>query len=155
MRSALVLALVGCGSSQAPAPTSSAKPMPAPSTDAAPAPPDVASEPTCPTSHASAAGACSSYTQWCEYAEGTCACTYDVPEHCGGARLPPPKPGTPTVWKCTPKPPEVRADGCPGVERHGQPCSDEGKQCTYESCCFVLVTCHGGRWEETKHECPP
>jgi hypothetical protein len=147
MRSALVLALVACGSSPAPAPTTT--------TTLAPPPMDAAPDPACPASYATASGRCSSYSQWCTYPEGDCACSYDVPEHCGGARLPPVKPGTPTVWTCTPKPPDVRADGCPGADPHGQPCSDDGKECRYEGCCTRLDTCQAGHWQETEKECPP
>jgi hypothetical protein len=159
MRSALVLALVACGSSHPAAhdtPRAAGHDTPAPTHHASTARSDAAPVPACPASFAAASStACASYAQWCEYPQGDCACTFDVPEHCGGARVPPPKPGTPTVWRCTPTPPEVRGDGCPGTHPNGRACSSEGKVCIYQECCYFKYTCTNGTWTENESACPP
>jgi hypothetical protein len=143
MRELLVLALVACGSSQ---PTPAAHEQAAKQAEPAPAP--VADTP-CPATYAAATGTCTG-TASCTYPEGTCAC--GPPSRCGGANIPL---EGPSAWDCTPKPPEFRADGCPGVNPRGQPCTDAGKQCRYDECCMRLDTCQDGHWQETEKECPP
>jgi hypothetical protein len=108
----------------------------------------------CPATMAEAAGTCS----WeqspsnCQWAEGQCHCGY--PMVCSGAAVNPDEvPAEPPTWQCAAWPPAVRADGCPG--EIGGRCSDEGKQCTYGSCCVATYTCVKGEWRETAAECPP
>ena len=135
----MVLALVACGS----------KPPPRPDhVDEHVEPP---ADPACKASYAASTGSCAGQVA-CTFPAGTCVCS--GPPRCGGANVSAAEEG-PLSWYCEPKPPEVRADGCPGEEPRGRACTAEGKQCTYESCCMSQLTCHGGTWQETRHECPP
>jgi hypothetical protein len=87
------------------------------------------------------------------YAEGWCYCGVEQP--CTGVDL-----GDdwakdiPTTWQCTALPPDVREDGCPGVEPSGA-CWTEAQKCSYGSCCFQELTCLNGAWEITGGGCPP
>ncbi|HEY1554434.1 MAG TPA: hypothetical protein VGF94_06335 [Kofleriaceae bacterium] len=147
---ALVWFVAGCGSTPAPAPAQPAKPPPAIPPGAAPG--------SCPESYDAARGPCIAPASGCSYPQGDCACVVDEPHFCSGMvrpkRPPPPKP-PPTVWLCTPKPPAIRADGCPGTDPNGRACHDEGKQCTYGNCCVASETCEDGVWKVKRTECPP
>ncbi|MBP8806328.1 MAG: hypothetical protein KBG48_20015 [Kofleriaceae bacterium] len=89
----------------------------------------------------------------CSYPEGSCYCGAEPV--CSGvlmtqedsARLR-------VIWQCTPVPPMVRPDGCPGREPNG-PCARDGQQCSYGSCCVSHYTCRGGQWSWTGGGCPP
>ncbi|HLU69011.1 MAG TPA: hypothetical protein VKZ63_22165 [Kofleriaceae bacterium] len=93
--------------------------------------------------------------QSCDYPEGSCWC--GVAPRCSGvAPHPDEERAAPTVWNCTPTPPEVRSDGCPGSEpESGSPCADEGKECHYGDCCITRVECTGGAWKQGTTSCPP
>jgi hypothetical protein len=141
--------LVGCGSSRA---TQTQPPPPPP-------PPPPPNAETCPATFAAASGACEPAGP-CNYPEGACHCGWPVDQTCSGAAVdpnppPPTEPVEPMTWQCTAKPPEVRADGCPGVEPFNRRCDVEGKQCSYGSCCVRVMTCKDGAWRETAAECPP
>lgn len=141
-----VVAVVAC-SSTAPAPQVVPPPPPPP-------PPPNAS--SCPASFSTAGGACTpdpTANATCNYAEGSCYCGI-TPVCSGAARDPDEELREPTFWQCTAKPPLVRADGCPGSEPSGR-CTQNGKKCTYGSCCVSHYSCTSGTWQMTGGECPP
>jgi len=146
MRSiALVFLIAACG------PRTPPRALAAAPIDAAPAPLPVA----CPASYAAAsvAGACDPSTApSCTYPEGTCGCM--TPPRCSGMPPRPDEPPAPTSWTCVAKPPEVRPDGCPGVEPRGA-CEHDGQSCMYGSCCVTKLTCTDGQWQAGLAECPP
>lgn len=89
----------------------------------------------------------------CTYAEGSCWC--GVPMPCSGAALPDDwGADIPPTWQCTPTPPAIREDGCPGQMPSGA-CAQHGQRCTYGSCCVHFYECRSGTWENTGGECPP
>jgi hypothetical protein len=89
----------------------------------------------------------------CGYAEGNCYC--GVPYPCTGVDLGDDwAAGIPPTWQCTENPPDVRADGCPGLAPSGA-CWSEGQECSYGDCCFQVLTCQNGAWEVTGGGCPP
>jgi hypothetical protein len=156
MRSALiVVALVACGSKKPPQQTQTQQtqtPNPRqkgalkPGATAPSGPP-----PACPATFGTATGGCT-VEQECDYPEGTCRC--EEPGHCSGANLP--RPAEPLEWSCERPPPNVRPDGCPGTEPHGDACKTDGKECTYGACCVSVLTCEDGHWQQKKPtECPP
>jgi hypothetical protein len=141
--------LAACGAkTPAPGPVGNATP------DAGP----VVLAPGCPATWAElhATGeACepSAVTQTCTYPEGSCWCGKATP--CTGVELPEEYyDQIPTTWQCAEVPPAVRADGCPGVQPEGA-CADDGKACTYGSCCVTQVVCQGGQWVAGMASCPP
>ncbi|HUS67634.1 MAG TPA: hypothetical protein VMZ28_24025 [Kofleriaceae bacterium] len=114
---------------------------------------------TCPAAFGDIPGGtdCASGLQ-CSYREGRCACT--VGRYCGGA-APTPEMEAELArlrWTCTPKPPAIRPDGCPGIE----PVSGKtrcaaaaDKACVYGDCCVVQYRCTRGRWIGGGASCPP
>jgi hypothetical protein len=106
---------------------------------------------SCPKTPEEAVGACAigDATRACNFGDTVCSCR----GYCGGRRppvMPPPQ------WSCTPKPPKVREDGCPGAGvKIGQACSKAGLQCSYMNCCAAMFTCSGGKWKATGVSCPP
>jgi hypothetical protein len=98
-------------------------------------------------------GACTAGAPSCSYPEGSCYCG-PTPVCSGMMRPADELDKEPVYWQCTAKPPLVRADGCPGSEPSGA-CSDEGKQCSYGSCCVTQVVCKGGQWQVGMAACPP
>jgi hypothetical protein len=122
--------------------------------DAGPMPPPAAG---CPASWGEIGGGgdCDAtvVTSQCNYPEGSCWCGHATP--CTGVQLPDDYfTGQPTSWQCNAVPPAVREDGCPGIQPSGA-CSDDGKQCTYGSCCVTQVACQGGQWVVGMASCPP
>ena len=89
----------------------------------------------------------------CLYPEGQCFCGAEL--ICSGVRLPAEDlERLRMIWQCTPVPPAIRPDGCPGREPSGR-CGREGQQCSYGSCCTSEYTCRGGQWAWTGGACPP
>jgi hypothetical protein len=89
----------------------------------------------------------------CIYPEGSCWCGQESP--CTGVELPPEEyAAIPVAWQCTPTPPAVRADGCPGVEPAGA-CSPDGQACSYGDCCVTSYRCDRGQWSTGETSCPP
>lgn len=89
----------------------------------------------------------------CAYPEGACSCMADYP--CSGVEMTREEMAAlPIVWQCTPTPPAVRPDGCPGVEPSGA-CSRDGQRCSYGDCCYRELTCQHGEWQMTGGGCPP
>jgi hypothetical protein len=148
VRRALAVAiLAACGSSTPPAAVVDRAPPP----DAGPPPPLAEG---CPARFDEAGGACDAAAgaSTCHYPEGFCSCG-PVPV-CSGAVMPPPEEPEPTVWTCTPHPPAVRDDGCPGREPSGA-CARDGQRCSYGACCVSHYQCDDGTWQYTGGECPP
>jgi hypothetical protein len=111
---------------------------------------------TCPASYAELRGACDPRVsrEACSYAEGSCYCGKDMP--CSGVEPDPAEiAAIPNMWQCTPTPPAVRPDGCPGVQPGGGACPKDGQVCSWGDCCFTQMTCKGGTWEMTGGGCPP
>ena len=89
----------------------------------------------------------------CNYPEGSCWC--GAAPRCSGAAIDPEEMAKePTMWNCTPVPPKIRPDGCPGSSPNGA-CSEEGKRCVYGDCCVETVQCQGGKWVSGAAQCPP
>lgn len=110
----------------------------------------------CAPSYADLRGACDPKvsTQTCSYPEGVCYCGVTYP--CSGVEHAPEEVASwPTTWQCTPTPPKVRPDGCPGVQPGDAACSKEGQVCSWGDCCFTQMTCKKGKWEMTGGGCPP
>jgi hypothetical protein len=92
-------------------------------------------------------------TQYCTYSEGSCWCGTQMP--CSGVAWSDEDIAQfPVTWQCTPVPPAVRADGCPGAEPSGA-CARDGQVCGYGDCCFQEYTCQNGQWAITGGGCPP
>lgn len=108
----------------------------------------------CPATWADALGPCdpATATSQCAYREGTAYC--GVAPVCSGVPPDPEAPQGPTSWIRSERPPDVRADGCPGVEPTGA-CWSDGKVCSYGDCCFRELTCRDGGWTMTGGGCPP
>jgi hypothetical protein len=108
----------------------------------------------CPETYGEAAGGCDqrTATNSCLYPEGHCYCG-QAPVCSGVEPDPADLARRPIEWQCTPTPPDVRADGCPGVP--DATCATEGQECSYGDCCFVAYRCVGGVWQEIGGGCPP
>jgi hypothetical protein len=144
---ALILALSACEAGTTPRATNSA-------TGGGTHPRD-----DCPETFASAGGACErdDSAEACTYPEGVCSCS--MGSYCGGVR---PSEETEkelrkTRWRCTPNPPAVRPDGCPGTEpKAKEPCQlPETQYCNYGDCCMRSARCLQGQWEIGQPSCPP
>ena len=112
---------------------------------------------TCPATYAELTGACDATAQreTCAYAEGSCYCG-ETPICSGVDMSHEPRRPVITTWQCTPTPPLVRPDGCPGrAIGGGEACGREGQSCSYGDCCFHTFTCQGGTWQLTGGGCPP
>jgi hypothetical protein len=111
----------------------------------------------CAPSYADLRGACDPTVsdQTCSYTEGVCYCGIDYP--CSGVRIPDEQLARlPNQWQCTPTPPAVRPDGCPGVMPGADvACAPDGKVCSWGDCCFHQMTCTAGTWVRTGGGCPP
>ena len=148
-----ILTLAACGGGR-PVPSSGGDQVAAPSIDAGPP------AAGCPATWAeitSVAGqSCDHATtpSACNYDEGSCWCGA-VPVCSGAARDPDELAREPLVWNCTPKPPAVRPDGCPGEMNDGLACREAGKRCSYGACCVTIMECRGGKWQTVDQECPP
>lgn len=109
--------------------------------------------PGCPATFAAATGGCDPAVGSCAYAEGSCWC--GVAQPCTGVDL-----GDewdddiPPTWQCTATPPDIRDDGCPGIQPSGA-CWQDAQVCSYGDCCFSELTCRNGAWEITGGGCPP
>jgi predicted Ser/Thr protein kinase len=149
-----ILTLAACGGGR-PGPSSAGG-------DVAPPPPAIDAGPPaagCPATWAeitSVTGGCDRATgpAVCSYDEGSCWCGV-TPVCSGAARDPEEDASEPTVWNCTPKPPAVRPDGCPGEMSSGLACREKGKRCSYGDCCVTVMECRGGQWQVVDQECPP
>jgi len=88
----------------------------------------------------------------CAYLEGSCACS--PPPICSGVARPPAPPSE-YAWRCEPRPPPIRSDGCPGVQpRMGTIC--HGKHsCGYGRCGGVVIFCDHGHWQFERAIPPP
>lgn len=93
----------------------------------------------------------------CPYARGTCTCAPG--QYCGGAAPPPDIEAqfAKLRWTCTPNPPAIRPDGCPGTEPRGgrTRCSKTDQQCVYGDCCVIQYRCTNGTWIGGASTCPP
>ena len=93
----------------------------------------------------------------CSYPEGTCQCG-DYP-HCGGARMPPARPGQPGKEYCNATDPKwLRPDGCTdGTPKDGAPCAKDGQVCSYGPCSWsaIKASCKGGVWHLSQYHGPP
>lgn len=113
----------------------------------------------CPASWAEmpAGGSCTWETSRtpCSYPEGSCWC--GAAPRCSGAAINEEELAKePSQWNCTPVPPAIREDGCPGVQPSADSaCAEESKRCVYGSCCVHFVQCQNGKWKDTGGECPP
>jgi hypothetical protein len=111
---------------------------------------------TCPSSYAELRGSCDPTVsrEACSYAEGSCYCGIAYP--CSGVQIPEEElRAIPPSWQCTPTPPKIRPDGCPGVQPGTEACPKDGQVCRWGDCCFTQMTCKGGTWEMTGGGCPP
>jgi len=147
---ALWFAGCGCGSSTPPAARTVENRVP----DAG----VVANDDSCPEAWDRAVGAIACdparATRICTFDEGTCYC--GIEPWCGGMAPDPEwQRNQPTTWQCSAKPPEVRADGCPGVPPEGGACAQDGQQCGYGDCCVSTYQCIGGQWRAGPASCPP
>jgi hypothetical protein len=105
----------------------------------------------CPSSFATTSGRCD-YAGTCSFAEGSCHCA--ITPWCGGMKPDGSYYRQPTTWQCTPTPPKVRADGCPGTPAEGTRCKTNGKVCWYPACsCAIELTCTRHRWVRGKGAC--
>ncbi|NOY90973.1 MAG: hypothetical protein GXP55_07140 [Deltaproteobacteria bacterium] len=113
-----------------------------------------ASAPACPASFAEARGGCESGpgTSDCSYPEGECYCGED--RVCSGAVRSPMSPEMYT-WQCTPTPPEVREDGCPGMAPDGGSACSLDHSCGYGFCGGPIYSCVHGEWQVTDMVPPP
>lgn len=93
----------------------------------------------------------------CPFPDGSCTCAPGI--YCGGAALHPDSEADlqKLRWTCTPTPPKVRADGCPGAEPTGDTirCGTDGQTCSYGDCCSFSYRCTKGRWIKGAVSCPP
>lgn len=137
-----------CGSSQPPAgPIGNAAP------DAGPRELPPLDE-SCPEAYPVGTGACDGTVadRNCQYDEGQCYC--GVAQTCSGVEIDPEEiRRQPTSWQCTPWPPAVRADGCPGTA--GGACTNETFECSYGDCCVSSYRCLDGEWTQVRSICPP
>lgn len=121
--------------------------------DAASAPPLVTGCPQQPPT----SGACMP-AGLCSYAQTICRCMYPCR---GGARVQPSNgPGPQPTWTCGPKPPAVRADGCPGMPpTPGAACATT-LRCSYGraesgACWGFTVACDQHSWIAVPIPPPP
>lgn len=92
----------------------------------------------------------------CEYPGFTCVCQ----QPCGGgaalAPAPAGPPANPFRWECLPKPPRVRADGCPGASPQSGASCRGSKSCVYTlGCTGVASRCAKGVWTTPELLPPP
>ena len=148
----MLVVLAACGS-RTPPPSNGIGNVPP---DAGPVTPPPLAE-GCPATYAEipAGGTCDPAAQRgaCSYVEGSCWCGTDMP--CSGVEWPEEEIARmPVIWQCTPTPPAVRADGCPGSTPQGA-CGQEGQSCGYGDCCYTEYRCDHGQWVMGQASCPP
>jgi len=109
----------------------------------------------CPESFATAHGHCASGSPECTYPEGRCYCG-ERPVCSGMMRQPNPPGYVPNYsWVCAANPPDVREDGCPGVQPEvGTRCA-VNHPCGYGFCGGPIFGCEDHRWRMTGFSPPP